>query len=89
MKSLLSKVIPYLGLGIFGLVLCLLAAKFLFQVPFLGSLWVLSVSSLLYLLVALGIGLLISSAVKAQFVAALITVVAGIHPSADALGIPL
>ena len=33
-EILLSKVIPYLGLGIFGLVLCLLAAKFLFQVPF-------------------------------------------------------
>ena len=80
-EILLCKVIPYLGLGILGLVLCLLAAKFLFQVPFRGSLWVLSVSSLLYLLVALGLGLLISSAVKAQFVAAMITVVAGFIPA--------
>ena len=80
-EILLGKVIPYLGLGIFGLVLCLLAARFLFQVPFRGSLWVLSLSSLLYLLVALGLGLLISSAVKAQFVAALITVVVGFIPA--------
>jgi ABC-type multidrug transport system ATPase subunit/ABC-type Na+ efflux pump permease subunit len=80
-EILLSKVLPYLGLGIFGLVLCLLAAKFLFQVPFLGSLWVLSLGSLLYLLVALGIGLLISSTVKAQFVASLIVVVAAFIPA--------
>src|SRR5260370_32518561 len=80
-EILLSKVLPYLGLGIFGLVLCLLAAKFLFQVPFLGSLWMLSLGSLLYLLVALGIGLLISSTVKAQFVASLIVVVAAFIPA--------
>ena len=80
-EILLSKVLPYLGLGIFGLVLCLLAAKFLFQVPFLGSLWVLSLGSLLYLLVALGMGLLISSTVKAQFVASLIVVVAAFIPA--------
>jgi ABC-2 type transport system permease protein len=80
-EILLGKVIPYLALGIFGLVLCLLAAKFLFEVPFRGSLWVLSVSSLFYLLVALGLGLFISSAVKSQFVAGLITVVAGFLPA--------
>jgi len=80
-EILLGKVIPYLGLGIFGLVLCMLAAKFLFEVPFRGSMWVLSVGSLLYLLVALGMGLLISSAVKSQFVAGLITVVAAFLPA--------
>ena len=37
-----------------GLVLCLLAAKFLFQVPFRGSVAVLVGVSMLYLLVALG-----------------------------------
>ena len=36
-EILLGKVIPYLGLGILGLVLCLLAARFLFQVPFKPS----------------------------------------------------
>jgi ABC-2 type transport system permease protein len=80
-EILLSKVLPYLGLGIFGLVLCMLAAKVLFQVPFLGSLWILSLGSLLYLLVALGIGMLISSTVKAQFVASLIVVVAAFIPA--------
>src|SRR5260370_33592032 len=41
----------------------------------------LSLGSLLYLLVALGIGLLISSTVKAQFVASLIVVVAAFIPA--------
>lgn len=80
-EILLGKVIPYLGLGIFGLVLCMLAAKFLFEVPFRGSMWILSTGSLLYLLVALGMGLFISSAVKSQFVAGLITVVAAFLPA--------
>jgi ABC-2 type transport system permease protein len=68
-EILIGKTLPYFVLGMIGLVLCLLAAKFLFQVPFRGSLAVLTGVSMLYLLVALAIGLLISSAVKSQFVA--------------------
>ena len=57
-EILLGKTIPYFALGMIGLALCLLAAKFLFHVPFRGSIWVLAGVSMLYLLVALGIGLL-------------------------------
>ena len=60
-----------------------------FTFPSRGSLWVLSVSSLLYLLVALGLGLLISSAVKAQFRCCHDNCGGRIRPGADALGIPL
>src|SRR6185295_15780791 len=67
-EILLGKTIPYFVLGMFGLALCLFASKFLFGVPFRGSVVVLSLVSMLYLLVALGIGLLISSATKSQFV---------------------
>jgi ABC-2 type transport system permease protein len=63
------------------LVLCLLAAKFLFHVPFRGSLAVLTGASMLYLLVALGIGLLISSAFKSQFVASQITLLVTFLPA--------
>ncbi|HEY2487120.1 MAG TPA: ABC transporter permease [Candidatus Binataceae bacterium] len=80
-EILLAKVIPYLALGIFGLVLCMIAARFLFHVPFRGSLWVVSLSSLLYLLVTLGLGLFISSTVKSQFVAGLLTVVVAFLPA--------
>jgi len=64
-----------------GLVLCLLAAKFLFHIPFRGSLLVLTVVSVLYLLVALAIGLLISSAMKSQFVASQIALLVTFLPA--------
>jgi ABC-2 type transport system permease protein len=68
-EILLGKVIPYFALGMVGLVLCIVSAKFLFDIPLRGSVAVLAGTSMLYLLVALGIGLLISSLVKNQFVA--------------------
>lgn len=80
-EILLGKTIPYFILGMIGFVLCLLAAKFLFYVPFRGSLIVLTGASTLYLLVALAIGLLISSAVKSQFVASQITLLVTFLPA--------
>jgi ABC-2 type transport system permease protein len=68
-EILLGKMIPYFALGMIGLVLCIVSAKFLFHIPFRGSISVLAGMSMLYLLVALGIGLLISAIVKSQFVA--------------------
>jgi len=80
-EILLGKTIPYFGLGMVGLTLCVLAAQFLFDVPLLGSLWVLLGASMLYLLVGLGIGLLISSAVKNQLVASQLTMLATFMPA--------
>jgi ABC-2 type transport system permease protein len=68
-EILLGKMIPYFVLGMIGLVLCIVSAKFLFHIPFRGSVSVMAGTSMLYLLVALGIGLLISAIVKNQFVA--------------------
>jgi ABC-2 type transport system permease protein len=80
-EVLLSKIIPYFALGMAGLLLCLLAARFLFHVPFRGSLWVLIGASMLYLLVALAIGLLVSSATKSQFVASQATILITFLPA--------
>jgi ABC-2 type transport system permease protein len=80
-EILLGKTIPYFVLGMIGLVLCLLAAKFLFHVPFRGSMAVLSGVSMLYLLVALAIGLLISSGFKSQFVASQIALLVTFLPA--------
>ena len=80
-EILLGKTIPYFALGMMGLALCVLAAKFLFDVPFRGSILVLTAVSMLYLLVSLGIGLLISSAVKSQFAASQLTLVATYLPA--------
>jgi ABC-type multidrug transport system ATPase subunit/ABC-type Na+ efflux pump permease subunit len=80
-EILLGKTIPYFVLGMFGLALCLLAAKFLFGVPFRGSVVVLAAVSMLYLLVALGIGLLISTTTKSQFVAIQLTMLVTFLPA--------
>ncbi len=80
-EILLGKTIPYFLLGLIGFVLCVLAAKFLFHVPIRGSLWVLTSASMLYLLVSLGIGLLISSLVKSQFVASQVALLVTFLPA--------
>jgi ABC-2 type transport system permease protein len=80
-EILLGKIIPYFALGMVGLALCLLSARFLFHIPFRGSAWLLVAVSSLYLLVALATGLSISSASKNQFVASQITLIATFLPA--------
>ena len=80
-EILIGKTLPYFLLGMIGLAVCVLAAKFLFDVPLRGSLWVLLGASMLYMLVALGIGLLISSWVKNQLVASQLTMLATYMPA--------
>jgi ABC-2 type transport system permease protein len=80
-EFLLSKLVPYFALGMLGFALCLLAAVFLFEVPLRGSLAVLVLVSMAYLLVALGLGLLISTLVKSQFVASQIALIATFLPA--------
>jgi ABC-2 type transport system permease protein len=80
-EILLSKMIPYFGLGMVGLVLCILAAKFLFQVPIRGSVSILVGVSTLYLLVALALGLLISSLTRSQFVSSMATLLVTFLPA--------
>ena len=72
-EILLSKTIPYFAMGMLGLALSVIGSQILFGVPLRGSLWLLILVSSLYLLVALGIGLVISSLTKSQFLANQIT----------------
>lgn len=80
-EILLSKIIPYFMVGMLGLTLCLLAAHFLFKVPMHGSLTVLLFSSMLYLLVALGVGLVISAKTRNQFLASQVAVLSSFLPA--------
>ncbi|HTY67360.1 MAG TPA: ABC transporter permease [Alphaproteobacteria bacterium] len=80
-EILLSKMIPYFALGMVGLGLCILAARFLFHVPIRGSVAILVGVSMLYLLIALAVGLLISSLTKNQFVASMATLLITFLPA--------
>jgi ABC-2 type transport system permease protein len=80
-EILFAKIVPYFGVGLFSLAVCLLAARFVFLVPLRGSVIVLLVASVLYLCVALGIGLLISSAAKNQFIASQLALLTSFMPA--------
>jgi len=80
-EILLGKLLPYFVLGAGGTVLSVLMAVYLFQVPLRGSLWVLAVCSTLFLLAALGMGLLISIVTRNQFVAGMVAIVATFLPA--------
>lgn len=80
-EILVGKTVPYFVLGMIGLSLCLAASVWIFRVPIRGS-WLLIISgSAIYLLVALGIGLLVSSTVKSQFLASQIVLVISFLPT--------
>lgn len=80
-EIVISKLVPYFVVGLLGLIMCLLSAKFLFTVPIRGSLTLIVITSMLYLLVALGTGLLISAATRNQFLASQIALVVSFLPA--------
>ena len=80
-EILLGKIIPYFGVGMIGLFLCLAAARWLFGVPLEGSLAVLIGVSMLYLLVSLGMGLVISAVTRSQFLASQISLILSFLPA--------
>jgi len=68
-EILLGKLIPYFLLGLGGMLLSVAMATGLFGVPLTGSFWLLLATSSVFMLVALGMGLLISSVARVQFIA--------------------
>jgi drug efflux transport system permease protein len=80
-EILFAKLAPYFLLGMGGMAASVAIAVFLFGVPLRGSLLVLSGASALFMLAALGMGLLISSFARSQFVAAQIAIIATFLPA--------
>jgi len=80
-EILLGKIIPYFILGMGGLVLSVAMAIWLFKVPLNGSLWLLMATSALFLMAALGMGLLISTLARNQFVAGQVAIITTYLPA--------
>ena len=70
---LISKTIPYLTLSFVNLITILLLSVYILNVPIQGSLVLLIFISVLFIFLALSLGLLISTAVDTQVVAVLIS----------------
>lgn len=78
---LIAKAVPYLVLALCILVAILLMAFFVLKVPLQGSLlWIVSVS-LIYILLSLSLGLLISSVANTQLMALLISAMVLLMPN--------
>lgn len=80
-EILIGKVIPYFVLGMGGMGFSFVMAVYLFNVPFYGSHIVLFAASSLYLLAALGMGLLISTVARSQFVAGQMAIITTYLPA--------
>jgi ABC-2 type transport system permease protein len=68
-EFIIGKLVPNFALGMCAMAVCVLAALFVFDIPLRGSLASLVVLTAVFLTVALGIGLLISTVARTQFLA--------------------
>jgi ABC-2 type transport system permease protein len=76
-----GKLIPYFVLGMLAMLGSVAISVSLFDLPFRGSWAALLLSSATFLLAALGQGLVISSAARNQFIAAMVALVTGFLPA--------
>ena len=71
--TILSKIAPYFVLSVINFATIMLLSVFVLKVPIVGSFWSLFAVSLLYIFVALALGLLISTLTSSQMAAMMIS----------------
>lgn len=81
LELILAKTIPYFVIAMLGMLLCLIVGRELYDLPMRGSLVLIIGESMLYLIVALGIGLVISALTKNQFLACHVSLMISFLPS--------
>ena len=69
LELILAKMIPYFLVAMTGMILCLITGHLLYELPMRGSLILILGTTMLYLVMALGLGLVISAMTKNQFLA--------------------
>lgn len=65
-EVMIGKIAPYIGVGLVQTLIVLLLAYWLFEVPFLGPLWVLALGLALFIIANLAIGFTISTVARSQ-----------------------
>lgn len=80
LEIILGKVAPYIGLGLFTMLIVYVAARVVFDVPFRGSHLVFAVACVLFLFVALAQGILISVVARNQQLAFQMSMMMGMLP---------
>lgn len=80
-QIVIGKVMPYILLSFINVIIILLLAMFVFGIPIMGNLMLLLSESLLYIILALSIGILISSITSSQQIAMMISMLSLMLPS--------
>lgn len=81
LEVVLGKLLPYVVIGLFDVALAVAAGIFIFDVPFRGSLLLLSGLTFLFLLGALSLGIFISAAARTQVLATQVSIMATYLPA--------
>ncbi|MBP3670908.1 MAG: ABC transporter permease [Bacteroidaceae bacterium] len=79
-KIIFAKMIPYFVISCVVLVMILLLARYLLGVPMSGGVWGIFALSLLYLILSLSLGLLVSTIANSQMVALLVSAMVMMMP---------
>jgi len=85
-EFLLGKQVPYIVLGMFNFFLLCALSVFVFGVPHKGSFLTLTLAALLYVTIATGLGLLISTLMKSQIAAIFGTAIITLIPATQFSG---
>ena len=85
-EFLVGKQLPYVAMGMVNFALVCALSEFVFDVPLRGSLALLTLAALIYVVAATGLGLLVSAFVRSQIAAIFATAIATIIPSASYSG---
>ena len=85
-EFLLGKQVPYIMLGMFNFFLLCALSVFVFGVPHKGSFLTLTLAALLYVTIATGLGLLISTFMKSQIAAIFGTAIITLIPATQFSG---
>jgi ABC-2 type transport system permease protein len=80
-ELVLGKLMPYFLIGFIDMVISVMMAVFLFEVPLKGNVFLLGVISGVFLFGALGLGIVVSIVAKSQLVASQIAMVATFLPA--------
>jgi ABC-2 type transport system permease protein len=80
-QVVVGKLLPYMSIGVLDAALILALGRLVFDVPMNGSWWVLAGYSLLFVLISLALGLLISTIASTQRVAMMVALLATFLPS--------
>ncbi len=65
-EVMIGKIVPYVGVGIVQTAIVLIAAYYIFQVPFIGSPWLLSLGVGLFIVANLAVGFTFSTIARTQ-----------------------